>query len=140
MGGVHEPKMATALSWLISLWTLDVAVAGLESVIQDDQLDLARFFPSIRMPATGVDLTDGAASNPISGSHRRRKKVPDNGRSAPTVMGEPVDTELEPVLEPEHAAKPATVITAALAIVTIRAEWCLYIATGNISCHSRNLG
>jgi hypothetical protein len=49
-------------------------------------------------------------------------------------MGEPADTELE--LELEHAARPATEISAALAIVTIRAERRLYIATGNISCLS----
>jgi hypothetical protein len=49
-------------------------------------------------------------------------------------MREPADAELE--LELEHAARPATEISTALAIVTIRTEGHLYIATGNISCLS----
>ena len=53
-------------------------------------------------------------------------------------MGEPADTEPEPELELEleHAASPANKISTALITVTVRTEWCLNIATSNISCLS----
>src|ERR1700689_3498286 len=49
MGGVHEPNMAMAPSWLINVWTLDAAVSVLEASSRITSLTLC-FLPSIVMP------------------------------------------------------------------------------------------